>query len=99
MPFLTRPHFEDRQIVQYSDDVIKLSGITKIAPTTLDFTGSTTGETTVTINTLTGYLNGEKSSGLMLEPARLKISGSTGTTIQNVSGFVLKSIESIIILR
>tara|TARA_R110002153_G_scaffold82260_2_gene207711 strand:+ start:1619 stop:2971 length:1353 start_codon:yes stop_codon:yes gene_type:complete len=93
MPFLTRPHFEDRQIVQYSDDVIKLSGITKIAPTTLDFTGSTTGETTVTINTLTGYLNGEKSSGLMLEPARLKISGSTGTTIQNVSGFVLKSID------
>ena len=93
MPFLTRPHFEDRQIVQYGDESIRLSGITKIGPTILDFSGSTTGETTVTINTLTGYLNGQRSSGLMVEPAQLKISGSTGTTTQNVTGFVLQSID------
>ena len=93
MPFLTRPHFEDRQIVQFGDESIRLSGITKIGPTILDFSGSTTGETTVTINTLTGYLNGQRSSGLMVEPAQLKISGSTGTTTQNVTGFVLQSID------
>ena len=93
MPFLTRPHFEDRQIVQYGEDVIKLSGTTKIAPTILDFSGVTTGETTVTINGLTGYLNDQRLSGLVVEPAQLKISGSTGTTTQNVTGFVLQSID------
>ena len=93
MPFLTRPHFEDRQIVQYGEDVIKLSGTTKIAPTILDFSGTTTGETAVTINTLTGYLNGQRLSGLVVEPAQLRISGSTGTTKQNVTGFVLQSID------
>lgn len=93
MPFLTRPHFEDRQIVQYGEDVIKLSGTTKIVPTILDFSGVTTGETTVTINGLTGYLNDQRLSGLVVEPAQLKISGSTGTTTQNVTGFVLQSID------
>ncbi len=93
MPFLTRPHFEDRQIVQYGEDVINLSGQTRIAPTRLDFSGATTGETAVTINGLTGYLNGERLSGLVVEPAQLRISGSTGTTTQNVTGFVLQSID------
>ena len=80
MPFLTRPHFEDRQIVHYSDESISLSGITYIAPTILGFSGVTTGETSVTINTLTGYLNGQRLSGLVVEPAKLKLSGTTGTT-------------------
>ena len=93
MPFLTRPHFEDRQIVQYSDEVIHLSGTSYIAATILDFTGTTTGETSVTINSLTGYLNGQRLSGLVVEPAQLKLSGSTGTTTQNVTGFVLQSID------
>jgi len=99
MPFSTRPHFEDRQIVQYGEDVINLSGQTRIAPTILDFSGATTGETTVTINGLTGYLNvdefgnPQRLSGLVVEPAQLKISGSTGTTTQNVTGFVLQSID------
>jgi hypothetical protein len=93
MPFLTRPHFEDRQIVQYSDESISLSGITYIAPTILGFSGVTTGETSVTINTLTGYLNGQRLSGLVVEPAKLKLSGTTGTTTQNVKGFVLQSID------
>jgi len=93
MPFLTRPHFEDRQIVQYSDESISLSGTSYIAATVLDFTGTTTGETSVTINNLTGYLNGQRLSGLVVEPAQLKLSGSTGTTTQNVTGFVLQSID------
>ena len=93
MPFLTRRHFEDRQIVQYSDEVIHLSGTSYIAATILDFTGTTTGETSVTINSLTWYLNGQRLSGLVVEPAQLKLSGSTGTTTQNVTGFVLKSID------
>ncbi len=93
MPFLTRPHFEDRQIVQYSDESIRLSGTSYIAATVLDFTGTTTGETAVTINSLTGYLNGQRLSGLVVEPAKLKLSGTTGTTTQNVTGFVLQSID------
>jgi len=93
MPFLTRPHFEDRQIVQYSDESISLSGTSYIAATVLGLSGSTTGETAVTINTLTGYLNGQRLSGLVVEPARLRLSGTTGTTTQNVTGFVLQSID------
>ena len=93
MPFLTRPHFEDRQIVQYSNESISLSGTSYIAATVLDFSGTTTGETAVTINSLTGYLNGQRLSGLVIEPAQLKLSGTTGTTTQNVTGFVLQSID------
>ena len=93
MPFLTRPHFEDRQIVQYGEDSIQLSGLTKIAPTILNYVGSTTGETTVTINNITGYLNGQRPYGLKVEPAKVTISGTTGTTTQNVTGFVLKSAD------
>ena len=87
MPFLTRPHFEDRQIVQYSNESVSLSGITYIASTLLGFSGLTTGETSVTINTLTGYLRGERLSGLVIEPASLALSGTTGTTTQNVTGY------------
>ena len=93
MPFLTRPHFEDRQIVQYGEDSIQLSGLTKIAPTILNYVGSTTGETTVTINNITGYLNGQRPYGLKVEQAKVTISGTTGTTTQNVTGFVLKSAD------
>ncbi len=93
MPFSTRPHFEDRQIVQYGEDSIQLSGLTKIASTILNYTGATTGETAVTINNITGYLNGQRPYGLKVEPAKVTISGTTGTTTQNVTGFVLKSAD------
>jgi len=94
MPFVTRPHFEDRQIVQYNEDIIKLSGTTKIAPVILDFTGTTTGATTVEINGLTGYLNGQRQYGFVVEPAQLKMSGSTGTTEVDVTGYVLTAMDS-----
>lgn len=93
--FITRPHFEDRQIVQYTDESIKLSGETIIASTILDFTGSTTAQTSVTISNLTGYLNGDNIvSGLIVNPPILKISGSTGTTSVNVTGWVLTAYDS-----
>ena len=94
MPFVTRPHFQDRQIVQYNEDVIKLSGTSKIAPVILDFTGTTTGSTTVEINGLTGYLNGQRQYGFVVEPAQLRMSGSTGTTEVDVTGYVLTSMDS-----
>lgn len=100
MNFKTRPHFEDRQLVQYFGESIKLSGdtlyantgVVKIEPTILDFTGTTTP---VTINGLTGYLNdNNRVSGLVVNPPILKLSGSTGTTTVNVENFVLKAIDS-----
>jgi hypothetical protein len=103
MNFKTRPHFEDRQIVQRVGESIRLSGDTLysttggliVEPTVLDFTGSTTGQTTVTINNLTGYLNDDnRLSGLIVNPPVLKLSGSTGTTTVNVENFVLKAIDS-----
>lgn len=94
MPFVTRPHFEDRQIVQYNEDEIKLSGTSKIAPVILDFTGTTTGATTVEINGLTGYLNGQRQYGFVVEPAQLKMSGTTGTTEVDVTGYVLTAMDS-----
>ena len=103
MNFKTRPHFEDRQIVQRVGESIRLSGDTLysttggliVEPTVLDFTGSTTGQTTVTINNLTGYLNNDnRLSGLIVNPPVLKLSGSTGTTTVNVENFVLKAIDS-----
>lgn len=103
MNFRTRPHFEDRQLVQYFGDSITLSGNTlyantggiRIKPTTLDFTGSTSGQTTVSINGLTGYLNeNNRLSGLIINPPKLKLSGGTGTTTVNVENFVLTAIDS-----
>jgi hypothetical protein len=97
--FFTRPHFEDRQHVQYSGDVITLSGQTKaghtgkfvVLPTILDFTGTTTASTTTTINGLTGYLNVGRENGLQIYPPVLKLSGTTGTTTVDVTGYVLKA--------
>ncbi len=80
-------------MVQYGDESIKLSGITSIAPTVLDFTGTTTAETSVTITDLTGYLNGGRISGLKILPPELKQSGSTGTTTVNVENYVLKALD------
>ena len=80
-------------MVQYGDESIKLSGITSIAPTVLDFTGTTTAETSVTITDLTGYLNGGRISGLKILPPELKQSGSTGTTTVNVENYVLKAVD------
>ncbi len=102
MPFRIRPHFEDRQIVQYSGETITLSGFTKaghtgmlvIEPTVLDFTGSTSGASTTTINGLTGYLNGSRFSGLKVYPPVLKLSGGTGTTTVDVTGYVLKAFDA-----
>lgn len=93
MNFRTRPHFEDRQIVQYGSESIKLSGTTIIAPTVLDFSGATTAETAVTISDLTGYLSGRRLSGLKILPPVLRLSGSTGTTTVNVENYVLKAID------
>ena len=93
MNFRTRPHFEDRQIVQYLDESITLSGITNIAPIVLNFSGTTTAETAVTISELTGYLNGGKLSGFVVKPPTLLQSGTTATTTTNVENFVLKSLD------
>jgi hypothetical protein len=93
MNFRTRPHFEDRQIVQYLDENITLSGITNIAPIVLNFSGTTTAETAVTISELTGYLNGGKLSGFVVKPPTLLQSGTTATTTTNVENFVLKSLD------
>jgi len=93
MNFRTRPHFEDRQIVQYSDESITLSGITNIAPIVLNFTGTTTAETAVTISELTGYLQGGKISGFVVQPPILLQSGTTATTTTNVENFVLKALD------
>ena len=94
MPFFTRPHFEDRQIVQYNDESIQLSGKTKIGPTLLDFTGTTTAQTTVTIMGVTGYLNEGREYGFQVQPPLLKISGSTGYTTTDVTGYVLKAVDA-----
>ena len=93
MNFRTRPHFEDRQIVQYNDESINLSGTTIISPTVLDFTGATTGQTTVDISGLVGYLNEGREYGFRMEPPLLKISGSTGYTTVDVTGYVLTSVD------
>lgn len=79
---------------QYSDESIKLSGITTIASTVLDFTGSTTASTTVTINNLTGYLNNGRLYGFVVEPPKLLQSGTTGTTTVDVTGWVLTAYDS-----
>lgn len=100
--FFTRPHFEDRQHVQYSGDCITLSGDSKVShtgkftvlPTILDFTGTTTASTTTTVSNLTGYLNEGRVSGLQVYPPILKLSGSTGTTTVDVTGYVLTSRDS-----
>ena len=94
MNFKTRPHFEDRQLVQYNNESIKLSGTTYIAPTILDFSASTSGQTTVDISGLVGYLNEGREYGLVVEPPLLKISGSTGYTTVDVTGYVLSSVDA-----
>lgn len=103
MIFKARPHFEDRQMVQYIGQSIRLSGSTlynstgvvTVEPTILDFTGSTSGQTTVTINGLTGYLNnGNRLSGFVFNPAKLITSGTTPHTTTDVTGYVLTAINS-----
>jgi hypothetical protein len=88
--FRTRPHFEDR----YNDESVRLSGMTKIAATVLDFTGTTTAQTAVTIMGVTGYLNSGRDYGLVVEPPLLRVSGATGYTSVDVTGYVLKSLDS-----
>jgi hypothetical protein len=102
MPFYTRPNFEDRQIVQYSATSITLSGNTNINQTgqinifgpILDFTGTTTASTLYTVAGLSGYLNYGNISGLKVEPPVLYISGSTGTTTVDITGYYLGSLDS-----
>jgi len=109
MPFVTRLPFTDRQVVQISGTSITLSGQTHysntgqsiINPTILyeepeyPLTGATSGQTTVTLGGLTGYMYPsnfrEDGAGLVIKPPILNLSGSTGTTTQNVTGFVLQS--------
>jgi hypothetical protein len=103
MSFLTRPHIEDRQFVQYVGEFITLSGFTNFAstsiitvePTILDFTGTTTASTITTISGLSGYINNDnRTSGLVVKPPVLLLSGTTGTTTVDVTGYVLKSLDS-----
>ena len=76
MPFLTRPHFEDRQIVQWSGETISLSGQTyidnqgyiHINGPLLDFTGSTSASTQYVIAGVTGYVNIGEPSSFIVEP-------------------------------
>jgi len=116
MAFFTRPHFEDRQFVQYNDESITLSGTTflgydaqiNILPTYLnnkediygdgiftDITSGTTGSTI--ISGLEGFVV-SRASGFIMQPPILNlldVSGNTtGTTIVDVTGYVLKSLDS-----
>jgi hypothetical protein len=102
MPFATRPNFEDRQQVQYQGTSITLSGNTNIYPTgqliilspTLDFTGTTTASTLYNIAGLSGYINSGNISALKVQPPTLLISGSTGLTTVDITGYYLGSIDS-----
>jgi hypothetical protein len=102
MPFFTRPNFEDRQQVQYEGTSITLSGNTNINQTgqliilgpILDFTGTTTASTLYTLAGTSGYINYGNVSGLKIEPPLVLISGSTGTTTVDVTGYYLGSIDS-----
>ncbi len=102
MPFFTRPNFEDRQIVQRNGDTITLSGETNIDTSgqftikgvTLDFTGTTTASTLYTVAGVSGYINQGNVSGLKIEPPILLISGSTGTTTVDVTGYYLGGLDS-----
>jgi hypothetical protein len=102
MPFFTRPNFEDRQQVQYEGTSITLSGNTNIYPTgqliilspTLDFTGTTTASTLYNIAGLSGYINSGNISALKVQPPTLLISGSTGLTTVDITGYYLGSIDS-----
>lgn len=122
MGFITRPHFEDRQIIQYSGETITLSGGTNYGstgqvvysptllfqqPTTGD-TGSgpfyNTGETQYNISGLVGYQYPETfrpgGSGLVVSPPilgygyDLSMTGTTGTTTVDVTGYYLRSIDA-----
>ena len=102
MPFFTRPNFEDRQIVQRNGDTISLSGETNIDTSgqliirgvTLDFTGTTTASTLYTVAGLSGYINQGNVSSLKFQPPILLISGSTGTTTVDVTGYYLGGLDS-----
>ena len=102
MPFFTRPNFEDRQHVQYSGTSITLSGFTNINNTgylkvksqTLDFTGTTTASTTYNIAGVNGYINQGELSSLIVEPPIILLSGITGITTVDVTGYYLGSLNS-----
>ena len=102
MSFFTRPNFEDRQHVQYSGTSITLSGFTninnvgylKINPQILDFTGTTTASTLYNISGAVGYINQGEITSFILEPPVSLISGSTGTTTVDVTGYVLTSLDA-----
>jgi hypothetical protein len=102
MPFITRPNFEDRQVVQYSGDTITLSGGTNInnlgslqinAPI-LDFTGTTTASTIYNIAGVQGYVNYGQPSSFIIQPPIILQSGTTGTTTVDVTGYILGGMDS-----
>jgi len=102
MPFLTRPHFEDRQIVQWSGETISLSGQTyidnngfiRINGPLLDFTGSTSASTQYVIAGVAGYINIGEPSSFIVEPPIILQSGSTGTTTVDVTGYILGGLDA-----
>jgi hypothetical protein len=102
MSFNTRPHFQDRDFVQYIDESITLSGNTifdsdgqiKINPTYLQ---ETTGST-INISGQVGELVSNRISGLVIEPPILNLldpsGNTTGQTFVDVTGYVLTSYDS-----
>ena len=103
MRFLTRPHFENRQIVQWSGETISLSGQTYINNNgyihidgpLLDFTGSTSASTQYVIAGVSGYVNFGEPSSFIVQPPIILQSGSTATTTVNVTGYVLGGLDAI----
>ena len=102
MPFLSRPNFENRQVVQYSGDTITLSGDTYINNTgiiqinapILDFTGTTTASTQYIIAGVTGYNNYGQISSFIVQPPIILQSGTTGTTTVDVTGYFLGALDA-----
>jgi hypothetical protein len=81
MAFFTRPHFEDRQFVQYNDESITLSGTTYLS-------------TDAQINIQPSYLNNKSDDGngvfSGLTSGSTTISGLNGELISRVSGLVVQ---------
>lgn len=100
--FKTRPHFEDRQIVQWSGETISLSGHTfinnngflQINGPLVDFTGSTSASTQYIVAGISGYINAGEISSFIVQPPIILQSGSTGTTTVDVTGYILGGLDS-----
>jgi hypothetical protein len=81
MAFFTRPHFEDRQFVQYNDESITLSGLTYLS-------------TDAQINIQPSYLNNKSDDGggifSGLTSGSTIISGLNGELVSRISGLIVQ---------